>query len=82
MLNPKLILIVDLTDQNQIKEGDWLIIHDGEKVFCETAKEVLSAEFGEEIILNKRKNKYFNTSLYLTGRSWVKSVKIIRDKKS
>jgi hypothetical protein len=64
---------------NDIKKGDRLIIT-GDSLVNEpvTVAEVkISDTDGIEVIFDKRKNRYFNLGMYLTGKSWVKEVKII-----
>jgi hypothetical protein len=69
-----------LSAEGQIKVGDRLKItgknsrnsHKSIKV-----KEVVDNGYGEEIIINKKKNYYFMTRLYLDGASWCKSVEFL-----
>lgn len=56
------------------KAGDVIVIetkrYKGERVVLRVA-EVLNWGDGCEIVVNKRKNKYFNWGMYLKGESWV-----------
>ncbi len=62
-----------------IKQGDTLIITGdilkNEPVKAQIVK--ITEQDGTEIIIDKRKNRYFNLGMYLKGKSWVKEVKII-----
>jgi len=59
----------------QLKIGDSMLIVDQEKIIKCKVKEVLN--YGtdkEEIVFNKRANKYFIVSMYLKNKSWAKQV--------
>lgn len=74
--------VAPLTRAGQIKVGDILIIDDGEEVKSYTAKIVINAGTEkEEIVLRKKRNVYFITSMYLSGQSWVKDACIVRQAK-
>ena len=66
-----------LTGFGQIKEGDRLhVTFDGKRVKYK-AKEVLNpGTIHEEIIVNKKRNYYFITSMALNGTSWAKDVRV------
>lgn len=62
-----------------IKQGDTLIIT-GDNYINEPFKAQIvkvSQNDGTEIIINKKKNRFFNLGMYLEGRSWVKECKIV-----
>lgn len=72
--------IKDVKSITDIKVGDRLLI-------CDTANEIqlavvqyvkVSDQDGTEIIINKKRNRYFNLGLYLNGESWAKDVKIVQ----
>ena len=68
-----------VTGEGQIKKGDKLLIvgkstSDDQRV---TAKYVIEVDGREEVILNKKLNRYFITQLLLTGKSWAKQVCIV-----
>jgi len=46
-----------------------------------TVKSVINVNGKEEVIINKNKNKYFITSMVISGESWVHSVLIVKHKK-
>jgi len=69
--------IKPLTEIDQIKVGDALLIGDGNKVTAEKAQRVKVSELdGTEVILDKKQNRYFNVGMYLEGKSWVKNVRV------
>lgn len=59
---------------NDIKEGDIIIIsgdmYDRHPVKVPMVK--VSESDGTEIIIDKKKNHYFNLQMFLQGSSWVK----------
>src|SRR5574340_1450073 len=64
---------------DQIKQGDLLLISDGNEIIHAMAQRVKVSEHdGTEVIFNLRKNKYFNVGMYLDGTSWAKDVRIVR----
>jgi len=64
---------------DQIKQGDLLLISNGEEITHAKAQIVKVSEHdGTEVIFDKRKNKYFNVGMYLDGKSWAKDVRIVR----
>lgn len=71
--------IEPLTRIDQIKPGDALLISDGERVISTTAKLVLDVggSVGTEVVFNRKRNKYFNVGMYLSGRSWAKDVRVV-----
>jgi hypothetical protein len=69
--------IKPLTEIDQIKVGDALLISDGAKITAEKAQKVkVSESDGIEVILDKKQNRYFNVGMYLEGKSWVKYVRV------
>lgn len=72
--------IEQVTKVDQIKEGDLLLISDGNEITHAKAQKVKVTDHdGTEVIFDKRKNKYFNVGMYLNGESWVKDVCIVRN---
>ena len=65
--------------EGQIKKGDRLVVLGNSDIDDQitTAKEVITIDGREEIIINKRKNKYFITSMVVDGTSWANSVHIL-----
>jgi len=62
----------------QIKKGNVILIDDGYSVQPHKACEVkISEQDGEEVIISKRRNKFFNVEMYLDGHSWVKDVRVV-----
>lgn len=75
----KLQKVKKITD---IKDGDTIIINGGEYK-CDMFKNVLvkvTEKDGTEIILNKRRNIFFNLQMHLDKCSWVKEVYILTNK--
>jgi succinylarginine dihydrolase len=74
-----MIELVKVVDSGALSEGDVVIIEDEKgNVFPAQIKEVLNkGSIHEEIILSKRRNLYFITSMYIDQRSWVVNVKLI-----
>lgn len=75
----KLQKVKKITD---IKDGDTIIINGGEYK-CDMFKNVLvkvTEKYGTEIILNKRRNIFFNLQMHLDKCSWVKEVYILTNK--
>jgi len=69
-----------LKKPGQIKEKDLLLIVFNGSICVERAKEILnSGTDREEIILVKKTNKYFITSMAIDGSSWAKDVRILRE---
>ncbi len=67
-----------VTAEGQLKVGDKITIigkstSDDQKT---TVKDVIEVNGCEEIIINKKQNKYFITHMLLSGTSWAKQVKI------
>ena len=73
-----LISLEPLTQPDQIKLGDLLLLSNGKELFCEKVKRIIPVCDGAEVVLNLRKNRYFNLSKYLSGTSWAKQVSIVR----
>jgi len=67
-----------ITKITDIEKGDTVIIT-GDIFIHEPFKVpmVKVSNDGTEVILNKRKNQYFNLGMYLAGKSWVKDLAII-----
>ena len=72
----KMIEFIPVTNFGQIKQGEVLVIEKTNGVkFVAVAKKVLNkGKTTEEIIINLGGNDYFIMSLFLEGKSWVKSV--------
>ncbi|HGK7311049.1 hypothetical protein [Aeromonas caviae] len=67
---------MQLTAEGQLAKGDKIKIvgkseSDSQTI---TVKEVIDVDGHEEVIINKRKNRYFITNMVLDGTSWAKSV--------
>ena len=67
-----------VTGEGQLKKGDEITIigksiSDDQKT---TVKDVIEINGKEEIIINKRRNRYFITHMLVSGDSWAKQVKI------
>ncbi|MFM5431416.1 hypothetical protein ACET9P_11045 [Aeromonas veronii] len=67
---------MQLTAEGQLAKGDKIKIvgksdSDSQTI---TVKEVIDVDGHEEVIINKRKNRYFITNMVLAGTSWAKSV--------
>ncbi len=70
-----------VTAEGQIKKRDRLQIV-GKSTLDDqiaTVKEVIIVNGKEEIIIDKKKNRYFITSVLLDGRSWAKQVCIFNN---
>lgn len=64
-----------LSEAGQINEGDFVKMRYNGRMRQYKAKKVLNAGKGnEEIIINKKQNKYFITSMAIDGTSWAKDV--------
>lgn len=69
-----------LTRLDQIKDGDLLLIDDGKTVIQAVAKFVKVSEYdGVEVIIKRKRNRYFNVGYYLEGRSWAKEIFVIKE---
>ena len=75
--------ITPVTGYGEIKQGDVLLIRRADGIVLPvTAKEVLhSGTEDEEVIISKRKNKYFHTGMLICGQSWVKEACILENGK-
>jgi hypothetical protein len=68
-----------VTKAGQLKKGDKIkIIAKSQKDNYEsiTVKKVIETDYGEEIILNLKRNYYYVTRMMLAGESW--AVKVIK----
>jgi hypothetical protein len=66
-----------VTKAGQLKKGDKIkIIAKSQKNNYEsiTVKKVIETDYGEEIILNLKRNYYYVTKMMLAGESWVMKV--------
>lgn len=71
--------IKEVKEITDIKKGD-LILVTGDMFNCEPfkVKEVKVTKIdGTEIIIDRKRNRFFNLGMYLEGKSWVKHVAII-----
>jgi len=68
-----------LTQFDQIKIGDPLLVSDGRQIFIGRVKRILLDVAGTEVVFNLRNNHYFNVGMYLKGESWAKCVRIVRN---
>lgn len=67
--------LTQVTSLGFLKAGDVVLIDDGKNTFPACVKEVINSKAdGEEVILTKSSNKFFNVDMYLDGKSWVKNV--------
>lgn len=75
--------IIDIEKPGQVQEGDLLLLQKSNGItFPAIVKHVCSpGTDGEEIVINNRRNLYFNVSMYIDGKSWIKSCKKIIDGK-
>ena len=67
-----------VTGEGQLKKGDKITIV-GKSISDDqntTVKDVIKVNDKEEIIINKRQNKYFITHMLVSGDSWAKQVQI------
>ncbi len=65
-----------VTAEGQLKKGDKITII-GRSISDDqntTIKEVIDVDGNEEIIINKKRNRYFITNMLLSGDSWAKQV--------
>ena len=65
-----------ITGEGQLKKGDKIQIV-GKSMMDDqrtTVKEVIHIDGNEEIIIDKRRNRYFITKMLITGESWAKQV--------
>jgi len=64
---------------DDIKQGDTIILTGGEYNKTPLKAEIVkhSEVDGVEVIINKRKNYFFNLGMYLEGKSWVKEVLVL-----
>lgn len=73
--------MMEITKEGQLKVGDKLKIIGKNKKSDSyeniTVKDIIDNGYGEEIIINKSKNHYFLTHLYLSGSSWCEKVYIL-----
>jgi len=70
--------MIIVTGENQLEVGDEITIigkstSDDQRT---TVKEIIKVDGNEEVIINKRQNKYFITSMLLRGESWALQVQI------
>lgn len=73
-----MIKILPVTAPGQIQVGDVLLIDDGRRVYSAPCAEICRPHIDPEIVINRKRNQYFITSMYLAGQSWVKEVQIVR----
>ncbi|HTH58285.1 MAG TPA: hypothetical protein VL728_19700 [Cyclobacteriaceae bacterium] len=72
--------LIEVKTNTDIKQGDTLIIT-GDVYFNEPVKAQIvktSVQDGTEIVIDKRRNCFFNLDMYMHGKSWVKEIKIVR----
>ena len=67
---------MQLTAEGQLTKGDKIKIigkseRDSQTV---TVKDVITVNGREEVIINKKRNFYFVTSMVIAGKSWAKSI--------
>jgi len=73
--------IAKITTAYVPKKGDLLLVQGPiSRVQSFTVKEIIGACDRKEIILDKRKNTYFNLSMYFEKTSWVKDCRIVTAK--
>lgn len=74
MINQEIVM-----DFGQVKKGDYLLIEWKKGLMLKKVKEVLyPGTRREEILLTRKTNKYFVTSMYLSASSWVNRAVIVR----
>ncbi len=70
--------LCDITSAGQVKKGDVIVCKYKGKERSYKVKEVLfPGDHKEEIIVNKKKNKFFLTENVIKGRSWAKNAMFI-----
>lgn len=68
-----------VTRIDQIHQGDYIVFDMRGEMLNVTAQEVkVTEQDGTEIIYNRKKNHYFNLGMYLDGKSYVKSLYVLR----
>lgn len=71
----------NLTKPGQIKAGDTVLCDFKDKPQKYRVKDVINAGTDkEEILINKKKNIYFITSMAIDGSSWAKKVRFVSAK--
>lgn len=71
--------IEKIAKAGQVREGDLLLIGTNDGVQEARARIVLNhGTDREEVVIAKRSNRYFITSMLLDGTSWAKDVRIVR----
>ena len=67
--------VTKLTKEGQIKAGDTIkIIGKSERDSQITTVDVVINDHQEEVIINRKENKYFITDMVINGTSWAKEV--------
>jgi hypothetical protein len=75
-----MINLKKVTEIDDIKQGDLLLLNDGKETIAVSAVIVkVSERDGTEIIYDKKKNHYFNLGMYLEGKSWIKDLCVIKN---
>ena len=70
---------MNLFSSGQIQVGDTIICEfKGERKEYKVEEVLNPGKRGEEILLDKRNNLYFITSMSINGTSWAKNVKFLR----
>lgn len=73
-----------VTKAGQIKINDLLVLKSSDGICLKKAKEIIrpgvtAASNGEEVVIRKKTNRYFITSMLLSGESWIKEAYIVRE---
>ena len=66
------------TEAGQIQIGDLILASDGNEIIHTKVERICNADTNPEIILRKRVNHYFISSMYFAGESWIKHCYIVR----
>lgn len=71
----------EIKTTNDIQRGDTIIVTGDmyDKQPFKVPKVKVSESDGVEVILNMKKNHFFNLGMYLDGSSWVKEVRKVID---
>lgn len=71
---------IPVTKEGQLKAGNKIIIQGKSERDSQFAKvvEVLNVDGSEEILINRKKNRYFITELLVNGSSWAEFVQVTK----
>ncbi len=66
------------TKAGQIQVGDLILASDGKEVIHARVTMIVNEDTDPEIVLKPKLNHYFISSMYFSGKSWIKEVYIVR----